>query len=67
MLPISLDVFNLAFNDMTLAGYNTSETWANSQPSFTNVCNIRFENNSDSITGTNLETILLTKNTTITP
>jgi Leucine-rich repeat (LRR) protein len=67
MLPISLTTLGLSANQMTLAGYTISETWATAQPSFTNACNVVIFNNIDSITGTNLETILLTKNTTITP
>ena len=50
---------------MTLSGYTASETWATNQPSFTNVCDIYFTNNIDSINGTTLKTILLTKNTNI--
>jgi hypothetical protein len=50
---------------MTTAGYTASEPWANNQPSFTNNCNIRFNNNINSVTGTNLASILLTKNATI--
>ena len=50
---------------MTLAGYTASEAWANSQLAFTNPCNVRFSGNIDSITGTNLEAILLTKNCVI--
>ena len=65
-LPSSLTTLNLSFNQMTLAGYTASEVWANSQPAFTNPCTVRFDSNVDSITGTNLEAILLTKNCVIT-
>ena len=51
---------------MTLADYTASEAWANAQPAFTNPCNVYFGNNIDSISGTNLEAILLTKNCIIT-
>ena len=64
-LPSSLTSLGLYGNQMTLAGYAASESWANAQPSFTNPCTIDFSGNPDSITGTNLETILLTKNVII--
>jgi len=64
-LPNSLIILNLSENQMTLSGYTASETWATNQPSFTNVCDIYFTNNIDSINGTTLKTILLTKNTNI--
>ena len=65
-LPSSLTLLDLNFNQMTLAGYTASEAWANAQPAFTNPCNVHFIGNIDSITGTNLEAILLTKNCIIT-
>lgn len=65
-LPTSLTNLYLFKNQMTTAGYVTSEAWATAQPSFTSNCLIKFDDNTDSVTGTNLETILLTKNTTIT-
>ena len=61
-LPSSLTFLDLNFNQMTLAGYTASEAWANAQPAFTNPCIVNFTGNIDSITGTNLEAILLTKN-----
>ena len=61
-LPNTLTHLNLSSNQMTLAGYTASEVWANSQPAFTNPCIVIFGGNIDSITGTNLEAILLTKN-----
>ena len=61
-LPSSLTNLNLNFNQMTLAGYTASEAWANAQPAFTNPCNVYFMGNVDSISGTNLAAILLTKN-----
>ena len=65
-LPSSLTYLYLFNNQMTLAGYTASEAWANAQPAFTNPCNVSFIGNIDSITGTNLEAILLTKNCVIT-
>ena len=65
-LPSSLTTLYLYGNQMTLAGYTASEVWASAQPSFTNSCNVYFYSNIDSISGTNLEAILLTKNCVIT-
>ena len=64
-LPSSLTTLNLGFNQMTLAGYTASEAWATNQPAFTNPCNVSFIGNFDSVSGTNLEAILLTKNCVI--
>ena len=64
-LPSGLQSLNLGSNQMTTAGYIASETWATNQPAFSSNCLINFGNNPDSISGTNLEAILLTKNTTI--
>ena len=66
-LPSSLTYLGLSTNQMTTAGYTASETWANNQPSFTNTntCNVFFNNNIDSVSGTNLETILQSKNCTV--
>jgi hypothetical protein len=50
---------------MTTAGYADSEPWANAQPSFTSLCDVRFNGNVNSVTGTNLSTILLTKNSNV--
>ena len=64
-LPIGLQNLELSVNQMTIAGYTASETWANAQPSFTSSCNVYFTSNIDSVSGTNLETILISKNCTI--
>ena len=64
-LPIGLQYLELGFNQMTVSGYTASETWANAQPSFTSSCNVYFTSNIDSVSGTNLETILISKNCTI--
>ena len=61
-LPSSLTILDLSHNQMTLAGYTASEVWANSQPAFTNPCNVYSDSNIDSISGTNLQAILITKN-----
>jgi hypothetical protein len=61
-LPSGLQELNLIANQMTTAGYTASEVWANTQPYFTRMCLVFFENNVNSITGTNLEAILINKN-----
>jgi hypothetical protein len=66
-LPTGLSNLGLSSNQMTTAGYTSSEPWANAQPAFSPNCFTFFPGNSNSITGTNLETILLTKNCTIMP
>ena len=64
-LPSSLTTLNLTSNQMTLADYTASEVWANAQPAFTNPCNVNFAGNINSVAGTNLQAILLTKNCVI--
>lgn len=64
-LPNTLTYLGLGGSQMTLAGYTASEVWANAQPAFTNPCIVYLQLNIDSITGTNLEAILLTKNCVI--
>jgi hypothetical protein len=61
-LPTSLTTLQMRSNLMTTAGYTNSEAWANAQPSFTSTCNVDFRTNVNSVNGTNLRTILLTKN-----
>ena len=61
-LPSILLNLGLESNQMTVTGYTNSEVWANNQPSFTNPCQVYFNDNIDSISGTNLETILISKN-----
>lgn len=61
-LPITLTNLYLNTNLINTAGYTTSETWANLQNSFTNLCTIRFTGNTNSVNGTNLKTILEAKN-----
>jgi Leucine-rich repeat (LRR) protein len=65
-LPNTLTSIDFSDNLIDLSGYAISEEWANSQPAFINTCTLDFSGNTDSITGTDLETILLTKNVTIT-
>ena len=65
-MPVSLKILDFTFNQMTTAGYTISETWATTQPSFTSICDIYFTGNPDLVTGTNLETILVSKNTAVT-
>lgn len=66
-LPTSLTILTLSNNDMTNQGYTDSEPWATNQSSFDNPCTINFNGNPDGITSTNLESILLGKNTIIVP
>ena len=66
-LPNSLEVLDLTGNLMTTAGYTNSEPWANAQTPFTSLCTIVFTANVNSITGTNLEVILISKNCSIIP
>ena len=66
-LPSSLTSLNLLNNSMTTSGYTASEPWATAQPSFSSTCNISFSGNINSVSGTNLEAILLTKNANVIP
>ncbi len=69
-LPSSLFSFSIDENQMTLDDYESMEDWASNLPVFDSDSGpsvFNFSNNIDSITGTNLETILLTKNVTIIP
>ena len=65
-LPISLILLFLSNNQMTTAGYAASEAWANAQPSFTLPCIVDLSSNVNSASGTNLETILIGKNCSVT-
>ena len=66
-LPISLIQLALNNNQMTTAGYIVSETWANAQTIFIFLNNVNFAGNPNSVSGTNLETILITKNCNVIP
>ena len=61
-LPVALIYLDLGNNQMTTAGYSASEAWANAQPNFTSVCQVFVGNNVNSISGTNLQVILISKN-----
>ena len=50
---------------MRLAGYTQSEPWAENLPEATNGGSIEFDGNLDSVSGTNLETILTSKGYTV--
>lgn len=67
LFPVSCTYIALHNNAFDTAGYAASEAWATAQPAFTNPCLMSFNGNVNSITGTNLEAILLTKNVTINP
>lgn len=66
-LPETLTTLDLSNNLLTTSSYITMEDWATNLPTFTSECQMIFTGNIDSITGTGLETILLTKNVVITP
>lgn len=64
-LPSGLVSINLESNQFKLIGYTASEGWATKAAVNTNT-SIYFANNLDSVSGTNLETILITqKNWTV--
>jgi hypothetical protein len=64
-LPSSLYELELIANQITTAGYTTSETWANGMHTAPVGGNIDLNNNPDSASGTNLETILIGKGWTV--
>jgi hypothetical protein len=59
-LPNGLGYLALGNNQMTLAGYTASESWANAM-SIMLGRDIYFNGNIDSVSGTNLKTILISK------
>ncbi len=67
ILPDSIIQINLSKNALNLSDYANLETWANAQPIFTNLCQAIFTENTDNISGTNLEMILISKNCTVIP
>jgi Leucine-rich repeat (LRR) protein len=64
-LPGSLNTLDLAVNQMTTAGYTGSEPWANAMTVIPSRGNISFSGNIDTVSGTNLETILTAKGWTV--
>jgi hypothetical protein len=64
-LPENLQNLGLESNQFTTQGYEDSEDWATAQPYFINGCTMFFTGNPDSPIGTNFETILATKNVTL--
>jgi hypothetical protein len=65
-LPTSLIELKLKNNQMTTVGYTTSEPWANGMHNAPSGGFITFFNNTNSVSGTNLETILTNKGWTVT-
>jgi hypothetical protein len=65
ILPESVTQVAFNNNQFTTQGYEDSEDWATAQPYFINGCNMSFTGNPDSPIGTNFETILATKNVTL--
>lgn len=64
-LPLSLTTFSLYSNLMSTEDFIKSEEWANAQPSFTSTCEFYINFNVSSAVGTNLATILGSKNTNL--
>jgi hypothetical protein len=64
-LPIGLSSLGLSDNQMTTAGYTGSEPWANAMTVIPSRGGIYFNDNIDSVSGTNLETILIAKGWTV--
>jgi hypothetical protein len=65
VLPETISIADFTNNQFTTQGYEDSEDWATAQPYFINGCNMSFNGNPDSPIGTNFETILATKNVTL--
>ena len=61
-LPQTIISIELDNNNLNLESYNGMETWANNLNPRNNITTIRFVNNIDSVSGTNLRTILISKN-----
>ena len=66
-LPNSLVTLGLENNQMTTAGYTGSEPWANAMSVIPGRGNVYISGNPDSVSGTNLETILIAKGWTVSP
>jgi Leucine-rich repeat (LRR) protein len=64
-LPNSLQVLDLEYNQMTTAGYTASEPWANGMHTAPSGGTIALSLNTNSASGTNLETILTAKGWTV--
>jgi hypothetical protein len=64
-LPASLVFLGLNDNQMTTAGYTASEPWANGMHTAPSGGTIILDTNTDSVSGTNLETILIGKGWTV--
>jgi Leucine-rich repeat (LRR) protein len=60
-LPSGLQTLSLSSNQMTTAGYTASEPWANAMSVIPGRGSIFFYSNPNSVSGTNLETILISK------
>jgi len=64
-LPNSLAFLSLEYNQMTTAGYTASEPWANAMSVIPARGVISFTGNINSVSGTTLETILISKGWTV--
>jgi hypothetical protein len=65
LLPNSLQLLNLGNNQITTSGYIASESWANAMSVIPGRGDVYFNDNIDSVSGTNLETILIAKGWTV--
>jgi hypothetical protein len=62
LLPTTVRVISFSACGFTTAGYTASEFWANGMHNApSNDSSINFNNNADSVNGTNLKTILTNK------
>jgi Leucine-rich repeat (LRR) protein len=66
--PLPSSITTLWFNSsqMTTAGYTASEPWANAMSVIPGRGNVQFTGNINSVSGTNLQTILISKGWTVT-
>jgi hypothetical protein len=64
-LPSNVDYLNFSENEFTTIGYAASEVWANLMYIAPVPGTIYFENNTNSVSGTNLESILIGKGWTV--
>lgn len=65
-LPDSINHLQLNNNQITAVGYTASEPWANAMSVIPGRGNVYFNNNVDSVSGTNLETVLIAKGWAVT-
>jgi len=64
-LPSTLTDLDLSYNQLNAQSYEESMDWAKQQTAFDELCIIRFGNNASSVSGTELEEILINKNANV--